>query len=969
MSSRSLSIVIPLYKQPDLIPDLFGHLIELADEIAALDASILVINDSPDHAPLSAALATWMPRLAAAVPAKLHVNAKNLGFVGSCNFAMAQADAAGADVLLLNSDALLTPGALTEMVAVSRLDPMIAVVSPRSNNATICNSPYPDKYRKLDRNEAYAAHKNIECVLPRFSYIPTAVGFCLLIRHVMLREFGYFDTIYGGGYNEENDLIQRCNARGYRAVLANHAFAFHLGSVSFSVSSVSTESREASNAKILHKRYPHYPRAIERYFSGSDYAAQYSLSGLVPNGGKQRILFDCRNVGPYFNGTFEHARNLIAAFVGAYHEKYEIFIACNHDALVFHGFDKITWLSFCWNNETNMAPFAAVIRCGQPFDHQTLVDIGKLAPVVGYLMLDTIAMDCLHLDAPDLSAVWMDMVDTAAIILYNSGFTAAQFNRRFDIPSEVVQGISLCSTDVSDYVRALPAKNIVKNVGNSLERSAEGPSLPTGSYVLVVGNHFQHKNIHETIEIIRRIGGSTKFVILGVEFEPGHNIVGYASGALGDDFIDELYANAAVVLFPSHYEGFGLPIMHALARQVPVIAREGPLCREIAQSTPYGDNIHLYAFTEDMVNAAISGVSWSDRLSGASARNWGDAAEQVAQSIAAAIERIDYHDLVRRLRRLRKIEHMLRMREDAVSSGILSGTAKLASDPLEGMYPAEVRRRARRQARGLRLAAGSEMRLADLEVRGAEARNMTVLLDGQCDFTTLATACLDLAEAMPMDARLTIAVDTQAVPLEHVGPLLDVARAAMLNAGFYPLGVRRLEARSSITSVRVADWMDAFEFGGESVDFVTKAIKVATMKDGDARAIAKEAERIEEGEITRIGFVRRLLVAPERFALIAVRHVPSMQARVHLIERSNIAEAERHIAWLRDLVLLERRKPGWWGLMPRRWRAQRFERWLQRHGLFDAEAYRARYPDLHGAGIPPLDHYIRHGMAEGRQGT
>ena len=35
-------------------------------------------------------------------------------------------------------------------------------------------------------------------------------------------------------------------------------------------------------------------------------------------------------------------------------------------------------------------------------------------------------------------------------------------------------------------------------------------------------------------------------------------------------------------------------------------------------------------------------------------------------------------------------------------------------------------------------------------------------------------------------------------------------------------------------------------------------------------------------------------------------------------------------------------------------------------GFFDAEWYRARYPDIAGAGLDPLDHFVRHGVAEGR---
>ncbi len=642
MSSTSLLVVVPLYKQPELLPALFQSLINVADEIVKLNASVLLINDSPDDSALGDALLEQMPALQAAVPVRLHVNAENLGFVRSCNYAMAQALQTGADILLLNSDALVTSGALTEMAEVALLDPMISVVSPRSNNATICNSPYPDIYRSLDLSAAHKAHLSIQRYLPRFTYVPTAVGFCLYIRHGMLAEFGDFDLIYGGGYNEENDFIFRCNRSGYRAVLANHAFVFHIGSVSFASSTSSSASREAENAVILHKRYPEYPLAIKRYFNGIEFKAQTLLAGLVLGQNRRlKLLFDCRNIGPYHNGTFEHAKNLIKSFVHRYSDRFDCYIACNHDALVFHEFDKITWLKFCWNKEHEIKPFAVVFRCAQPFDHDTLVNIGSLAPVTGYLMLDTIAMDCLHLDDRDFHSLWFDFIDTTSLIVYNSGFTADQFARRFSVPNDVVQIVSRCSTDVRDYVA----------VGASRSPVATGSAAGDG-YILLVGNHFPHKNVETTVSLLRGIRARPRVIVLGADIPDADGIVGYRSGELDQAFVDELYEHASLLLFPSHYEGFGLPVVHALARRVPVIARDVPLFREIRNATPHGKNIHLCKTTAEMVATAISHVDWIEETLATPAQGWDEAADALAEGVENALAGVSFDQLCRRLRRL-----------------------------------------------------------------------------------------------------------------------------------------------------------------------------------------------------------------------------------------------------------------------------------------------------------------------------
>ncbi|MDZ7894492.1 MAG: hypothetical protein U5M50_05685 [Sphingobium sp.] len=81
------------------------------------------------------------------------------------------------------------------------------------------------------------------------------------------------------------------------------------------------------------------------------------------------------------------------------------------------------------------------------------------------------------------------------------------------------------------------------------------------------------------------------------------------------------------------------------------------------------------------------------------------------------------------------------------------------------------------------------------------------------------------------------------------------------------------------------------------------------------------------------------------------------------------AEAERmtqHARWLQEVNVVVTGYPRWWVLLPRtiqdKWRHRR----LRRRGLFDAEAYLNRYPDVLSSGMNPLRHYILHGMAENR---
>jgi glycosyltransferase involved in cell wall biosynthesis len=53
-------------------------------------------------------------------------------------------------------------------------------------------------------------------------------------------------------------------------------------------------------------------------------------------------------------------------------------------------------------------------------------------------------------------------------------------------------------------------------------------------------------------------------------------------GRVGDPALSALYRGADLFAFPSHHEGFGIPVLEAMAQETPVIAADIPALREIA---------------------------------------------------------------------------------------------------------------------------------------------------------------------------------------------------------------------------------------------------------------------------------------------------------------------------------------------------------------------------------------------------
>ena len=68
---------------------------------------------------------------------------------------------------------------------------------------------------------------------------------------------------------------------------------------------------------------------------------------------------------------------------------------------------------------------------------------------------------------------------------------------------------------------------------------------------------------------------------------------------ISDEYLEALYAAGTCLLLASQGEGFGLPLIEAARRHLPIIARDIPVFREVA-----GD--HAYYFHCDLENAANS---------------------------------------------------------------------------------------------------------------------------------------------------------------------------------------------------------------------------------------------------------------------------------------------------------------------------------------------------------------------------
>ncbi|MCU0624009.1 MAG: glycosyltransferase family 4 protein [Gemmatimonadaceae bacterium] len=188
--------------------------------------------------------------------------------------------------------------------------------------------------------------------------------------------------------------------------------------------------------------------------------------------------------------------------------------------------------------------------------------------------------------APRASRLMRTTLDRADALLANSAFTAAEVRRVLGDPRAAITVTPLAA---DDFLAAPSADAVAR---------AAALDIPA-PYVLAVGAGDARKNLGLLLEAgaaLAARGTPVTIAVLGPGTKLERQLTARdapwlkAPGFVDDAVLAALYAEALALVFPSRYEGFGLPVLEAMAAGAPVITtREASLPEVAGEAALYVD--------------------------------------------------------------------------------------------------------------------------------------------------------------------------------------------------------------------------------------------------------------------------------------------------------------------------------------------------------------------------------------------
>jgi glycosyltransferase involved in cell wall biosynthesis len=512
---------------------------------------------------------------------------------------------------------------ISVLVEALHADPMFSFAVPRVQ----------DGEGRLAKLNACLGDLEMECLprtllssLPERYIVPEVVGSCFVLRWEVVANFGALDPRFENTIGAWLHYLCRARRAGFRGVIVNGAVVDSIvGRDSVTLCPSGTDywniHRQFFDVGVARQEFCDLP--IHEYESLMARALSTDESR------RKTLLVDARGLPPFYNGTADCILGLLNG-LAACTDDWNVSVLVKSDANAFHQIPAQypQWTTF---ETVPKHRFSLALRLSQPWDMETVIELHSLALFNFYLMLDTISWDILY-NGPlteVLETTWGFVAEHADGILYISDYTRQRFAMRF-LPSSLVrQYVSYLSFHPDDYLEPGAASLIDRN------------------YVLIIGNHLDHKWITPTVELLATAFPFHTFRALGCRDLSLPNVECIRSGDLSDIEASRLYAEAKIVVFPSFYEGFGFPVIAGLSYGKAVVARGSSLLEELARHCRATGSLHAFSDTMELLEIVahllrgdqVASMPLAGALEeGQEPLRWGDIAKNIVNFMEVSLQ-------------------------------------------------------------------------------------------------------------------------------------------------------------------------------------------------------------------------------------------------------------------------------------------------------------------------------------------
>ncbi len=442
-------------------------------------------------------------------------------------------------------------------------------------------------------------------MLPLWTTIPTLQGRCVYLKGQMLDAVGLFDPGFRSDIDAIDDWAMRASSLGFVAKRANRVFIQHQ---SAAPAGNGPDDASSLGKARLRQRHPHLDHQVARFWS--------TLESRLPahavqcrSTGKLRVAYDIRDLPREQVGT----RTLAVCLARELAKLSEIELTLLvQDPAQASGLEGRVVTPERWADDVHVIHRPAQIFYRDQLQllfrssaHVVITYQDLIAHRISLVFAGEAEFDCYR-------ATNRLALPAAQCVVVSSENTANEVSSEFGIPKNEIRTVRL-GVDVQAFSHRYPADAAI----------VASLHLPE-AYFLNVGTDYPHKNRSGLIEayalLRERWKGQNPPSLLLAGHSLNHrwrgalypaqrrSVEGVTDlGGVSADQLRVLYQRALALVFPSLYEGFGLPPLEAMAAGTPVIAMPFSSMPEVCDDCVlYPEGLSALHLAQAMERLAVS---------------------------------------------------------------------------------------------------------------------------------------------------------------------------------------------------------------------------------------------------------------------------------------------------------------------------------------------------------------------------